>query len=207
MYCLLENDNIVAGPFDWNARRFTLELLEEYGIKFDLPANSNNQSFEINNSLKLLPVHAVVHDEYDARTQLLVGPVPVVTDVLKLTYTIADRDIDVVKSELIQQLAANRYNYEVKGVEIVLRGTTILVPTDRESRNTLLQCLALSVFDKSWKFGDNWVILSSDDLKTVVDAILAHVQSAFDWEQAKLVELADISLLEDLAVFDVVKAS
>jgi hypothetical protein len=207
MYCLLENDNIVAGPFDWNARRFTLELLEEYGIKSDLPANSNNQSFEINETLKLLPVNSVVHKEYDTRTQQLVGPVPVVADGLKLTYTIADRDIDVVKAELVQELAANRYNYEVKGVEVSLGATTILVPTDRESRNTLLQCLALSVFDKSWKFGSSWVVLSSSDLKTVVDAILAHVQSAFDWEQAKLVELADISLLEDLAVFDVVKAS
>lgn len=204
MYCLLDNNYIVAGPYEWNARRFSVELLDEYGISYDLPVAANNQSFIISETLQLLPVIAISHDEYNVKTQQLVGPYPVVDDLgLTLTYAVVDRDIDAVKLELKQKIAENRYNYEVRGVTVTIDDVEYTVPTDREARNVILQSLALGVVNKSWKFGDQWVVLDGDNLRIVVDAILDHVQQAFDKEQSLIESLNSIELLDDLAVLDI----
>jgi hypothetical protein len=204
MYCLLDNNYIVAGPYEWNARRFSVELLEEYGISHNLPVIPNNEPFIINETLQILPVVAIVHDEYNIKTQQLIGPYPIIDELgLSLTYTVIDRDIDAVKLELKHNVATNRYNHEVSGVNVNINDVEYTVPTDRESRNVILQSLALGVADKSWKFGEQWVVLDSDNLRLVVDSILNHVQAAFDREQSLIETINSIDELDELALLDI----
>ncbi len=204
MYCLLDDNYIVAGPYEWNARKFSSELLDEYGIEYNLPVIPNNESFIINETLQLRPVVAVSHDEYNVKTQQLVGPYPIIDELgLILTYSVIDRDIDAVKLELKQQVATNRYNHEVSGVNVIVDDIEYTIPTDRESRNVILQSLALGVADKSWKFGEQWVVLDGGNLHIVVDAILNHVQQAFDQERSLIESINLIDTLDDLALLDI----
>lgn len=192
MYCLLENNFLVSGPYPWNMRLFQADLQDEYGISYPLPIKPTEVTkFIINDSLKLLPVSREYNSsEFDASIHDRVGPyVEFEGEELVLRYDIIDKDVNSVRAVLKAVLASNRYNFETAGIIVNIQNQDILVPTDRENRNIFAQALALNIFNQQWKFGDVWLTLDEDSLKTVCTAIITHIQAAFDWEKMKISEL------------------
>jgi hypothetical protein len=53
----------------------------------------------------------------------------------------------------------------------------------------------------NWKFPEGWLTLTKADLGAAVTAGVAHIQSSFDWEKAKVEE---IEAATDAATLDVI---
>lgn len=183
MFCLLEDNYVVDGPYDWNQRKFQMILQDDHDINFSLPLY-NSEVIIINDNLKLVPAHETI-PEYNAKIQQLSGrELAVAEDSVTVTYAVLDKALETVKGELKAIVAASRYAFEVGGTYTTIDGVAISLSTDRESRTILAQALQLGAFDKNWKFGDVWLVLNQEQLVHVVTAIANHVQSAYDWEKS-----------------------
>ncbi len=205
MYVLLENNYIVAGPFNWNARLFQNILNDDYEITYNLPYKTET-SIKINDELALYPINNTTYSsDFNPKVQQLVGPYSTVNnEAVDLSYNVIERDINIVKEEIKAEIKAARQAKENAGFNLTIDGVELAVPTDRESRAIFHQALTLGAFDKNWKFGDVWATLSQADLITLVGAVLSFVQEAFDWEKAKVDELNAVSSVLALANFEVV---
>lgn len=205
MHVLLENNYIVAGPYQYNQRKFQAILLDDYELQQSLPSKID-APLTINESLTLAPVvNTTYSSDFNPKVQQLVGPYPTLTEAgVDLHYDVILRDIVNVKNEIKDAIKAARQEKEFSGVEVVVNGVAVLAPTDRESRAILAQALQLNAFDKNWKFGETWLVLDQASLVLVISAILAHVQAAFDWEKSKIDALELVSDVLLLADFEVV---
>ena len=107
-------------------------------------------------------------------------------------YEVADRDLTAAKNDLKAKAADERYRKECSGVKVTIQGTEVLIDTNRDARHIWFQSLMLLPAGVSQKFKfdrEIWLNLTKDDISAVVAAIVAHVQGAFDWESAKIVEI------------------
>jgi hypothetical protein len=200
MFCLLENNYVVDGPYDWNSRKFQMILNDDHDINFSLPLY-NSEVIVINDNLKLVPAFESI-PAYNAKIQQLSGrELTVNEDSVTVTYAVLDKALETVKAELKAIVASSRYAFEVGGTSTIINDVTLSLSTDRESRTILAQALQLGAFDKNWKFGDVWLTLNQEQLVHVVTAIAEHVQSAYDWEKS-VIDAIDAA--NDLQTLDVI---
>lgn len=114
-----------------------------------------------------------------------------------------DKPIDIVKQELIAQVADYRWQLESGGTTVTLQGLTVSVSTARGERDIFAQALLLGSNDGNWKFPEGWLTLSNTDLGTIVSTIMAWVQAAFTWEEGKVSEINACTTLSALAAIEV----
>jgi hypothetical protein len=86
-------------------------------------------------------------------------------------------------------IAGNRWRYETAGINILVQGNLVWVPTAKGDRDVFLQSMQLGIDNVNWKFDKIWLTITNTDLAEIVAAILAKVQSCFDWESAKNLEI------------------
>lgn len=207
-YALLDNNQIKVGPRDYN-RGFWDRYLEEVGVKSNLPWTYNEQEvITVNDDIKIVPVAEPVTPSYNSRTEQLAGPYWDVTQVpITGYYDVADQPLDSAKNSLKAEVAANRYNQEIKGLKLTVQDTEVFIATGRgQDRDIWLQSYVLmnDTDTIKYKFStDVWKDLTKTEVKTIVDAIKNHVQDAFAWEANKIAEIdaaADKSALEAIQV-------
>jgi hypothetical protein len=201
MFCLLEDNYIIYGPYNWNQRLFQMVLQDDHNINMELPYY-NSEVFVINDVLKIVPVDEVNIPEYNAIIHEVAGYTLMVKDnSVSMTYNIVDKSISTVKEQLKTRVAETRYNKEISGTYLNINGVDIKLYTDRASRNLYTQALQLGEFNKTWKFGDVWLVLNQEQLVHVVTAIANHVQSAYDWEKS-IVDAIDAA--NDLSILSTI---
>lgn len=205
MFCILENNQVILGPNHWNKRRFESCLLDDCEIEFTLPpGNDNFQPIIVSENVKICPVRETIQPSYNTKIQQLAGPFTTVNEdnSITLTYNVVDQDINSVKNDLKAIVANNRWLLEVSGVNVNVQGQDIYVTTERGSRDIFLQAVQLGSDGQRWKFDNGiWLVLSLAELQVILNAIVSHVQMAFDWESDKL---AEIDACVDLASLDAV---
>ena len=93
-----------------------------------------------------------------------------------------------------------RYNKEVSGTTVTIQGTVIALSTARDGRDSFAQKYVLMADSDSirWKFAEGWFTLSKTEVASIANAINSHVQSAFDWESAKVDEIESKTTAEEL---------
>lgn len=200
MYALVHKNRVILGPIDWNRGMFSFEL-EKYGYKDPLPRN-NPESLPIifSDELRICEVK-LEYPEYNRRTEWLNGPYwDFSTDVAVGTFTINPIEIHFIKANLRPEVAKVRYEKEILGTTITINNIELSIDTSREQRYVFQQkYLMLNEGDTvNWKFKNNWMVLSKNDLKDIIVSIENHVQAAFDWEHNKLIEIDACATAEQL---------
>ena len=99
-------------------------------------------------------------------------------------WHVQDRSIHEVKSMLKSKVAELRWQKENVGVTLEIQGVTVWCDTARGSRDIFLQkYMMMGETDVvNWKFPTTWLMLTKQDLGSIVSVGGAHIQSCFDWE-------------------------
>ena len=97
----------------------------------------------------------------------------------EMATMVADREKAVRK----EQLAAERYEREIAGIDY----NGMIIKTDRESQQ-ILDSLAEKirrglVAQINWKCANGWMVLDSTNIDEIEAIVLGHVQAAFAWEK------------------------
>lgn len=206
MYLLIEKlndgtDFVLIGPMEWRPRFFQSCLRDDLEIDFVVPlSNDTNEAIIINEIARIIPVTDIgIVGDYNPKIHNLNGPYYNMFDTYaEVYYTVYDKSIEFIKDELKPILAANRYKYEIMGISVTIQEKTVMALTTREDRGLYLQAYQLGKDGINWKFGSEFLTLSTTDLGTIVEAVITHIQSTFDWERSKILELESLTTLEDL---------
>ena len=107
-----------------------------------------------------------------------------------------------IKADAAQKIASSRYALETAGIDFY--GTRI--KTDRESQATLNSAMTAvarnPLLEIDWKGDGGWAKLGKAEVEAISDAVIAHVQSCFSAERAKLVALEALTTAAEVRAFD-----
>lgn len=202
-YVLVNNNQVLNGPRDWNYRSFEGTLEDDLEITFQLPMSltDENMVITINPDTKIMPAVLIPH-AYNPKIEYLHGPFWTFSDTLATgTYETVQHPLEAIKNTLKAKVAENRWTKEVDGVEITLQNTKVTLDTSREGRNIFLQAFQLGATDIAWKFPEGWLTATNAELGLCVAAIMGHVKDSFTWEANKGTE---IDACTDAAALNVV---
>lgn len=207
MYALIENDQIQVGPREYH-RGFFKAFLDKKEISFELPYSYNGGTIEITEDVKIVPVAFAITPEYNKFTEELSGPTYDLTQTpIVQTYGVVPRGLDAAKESLKAELASLRYKQEVAGVKVTIQGQEVTIETNRgDDRNIWFQSIILlpEGATKRFKFPVEgiWLDLTKEEISTIVQSIMTHVQTAFDWESGFVSLIESASTKEELEAID-----
>jgi len=169
-----------------NAARYILNQ-KNVGLDVHLPGEQPEElPFVIDDDTYITNAVVVSEPEFDPMVEYLRGPLFDTTkDPVELSYELQDHPIEHARNQYKEVVAAKRYEKEISGTTTTVQGTEVSISTSRDGRAVHTQkYLSMSDTDTvNWKFPEGWLELSKTDLKSVIDAIETHVQTAFDWEK------------------------
>ena len=190
-YALVNGQQLLLGPIDFNCRMINSVLEEELEVDFRVTSN-DYQSVPIifTEDLKILPARNYI-PEYDPRFQSVSQTSHIITDVeVVFSYSVSDKSLEQIKNERKAEVAPERWNKENTTVTVTLNDKDITVSTSRDNRLSLVSKLLSGDGPYNFKFNNGvWEEISKTDLQTILNEIDNVVQAAFDWELAKLAEI------------------
>lgn len=120
----------------------------------------------------------------------------------RITWSIKDKPVEIVRKEVKKLLASKRYTVEVSGV--VVNGSTIL--TDRESQATITGAKAYADLNPAavvdWKSPTGWVQIDAATIGAIASAVGLHVQSCFSCERALSEAVDAATTVADIKAID-----
>jgi len=205
---LIHNNLLELGPFGENVHYINQEL-EELEVEERIsPQSFSNLPIHFSDGLThLLPTERVI-PEYDPKYQNVgnftweIITEDEVPSKVVFTYPIIDKTLEEVKELRKQEVSPARRDKENTTITLTINGTEVEVSTSREERLMLTSKLSASIGPYNYKFGNTWLEITVEDLQTIVNEIDTVVQSAFDWELAKLQEIDACITIDE--VYDVV---
>jgi len=219
MYTLVYMNQISITFDKWYLGRINSEL-RDLGVKYEVVMSDQDRvPFSLDLRTRILPL-IEIRPDCNPKTQYLDGPLwDIQEDKVIATYYTSPLNIDIAKGNLKQEVAVERYNKEnvdltlslpfsppsyvpdslTVGVDFLPVGRTITIRTDKASRSLLASKLP-SLGDQfvNWKLQDGWVNLNRADIEYILSQVDKSVQSAFDWELAKVNEIDACSSLDDI---------
>ena len=202
MFVIVHNNSVILGPMRWNRFRFQNEILEETEVEVTL-ADRNDELTPVivDDNIQILPVQGTPNPSYNSKIEMLNGPFWEFTATAAISsYQVENLPIDAVKNQLKDVIATNRYNKEVGGCKTTVQETEVRIDTSRDGRNVFVQKFLLMGDSETvqWKFPEGWLTLTKAELGAIVTTGTAHVQTCFEWEAGKLVEINDCDNLASL---------
>ena len=200
-------DFVLLGPIEWKPRYIATIVGDEIGET--LPTLTDDDKaripYDIVPGIRIRECNTVevVQENYNTKLHYLLGPTWTyhADGTATATWTQTDKDINLVKADLRNIIAQNRYKKEIEGFVTSLNGSDVYVNTSRELRDTYhFRAVTMSDTDTvSWKFTDNLILsLSKTDLMNLTSLIHNHVQQWFDWETGKVTEINNCTTLDQL---------
>jgi hypothetical protein len=192
MYALVNGQELLLGPIGFNVRMINSELEElELPERFRVSSSDyQNVPLSITDEVKILPTRNQ-QPEFDPRYEYLYGPVhEIKEDEVVFNYWKADRTLEDIKEVYKLQVKPERQRRENTTIKVTVNDTEVTVSTDRENRLALTSKVVSGDGPFNFKFANGvWVEVTKADLQTIIAAIDAKVQEAYDWELAKLQEI------------------
>lgn len=207
-YILVKDNHVFAGPNLWNPKLFESYIEDEFEITTTLPSSAPDNNTDLGNDITVYVLTDIQYPEYNAKIQKLNGPFYTFQDGnATQSFIVVDKSIDEVKSELLPIVAENRWKKEIAGVEVTVQSTVLKVTTQRGERDIFLQALQSGIDNAGWKLSGAdgstvWLTLSLAELQTIVGAIIAHIQSQFDWEKSTVLSIEACTTLAELDQID-----
>jgi len=203
MYNLISNNRVILGPIVYSKARF-IDALQDLEIACTLPY-STDDAIIIDETTGIYPTLPIITPENDPLFEQLVGPTfTIVDNKVQYTYTKQDRNLDHIKSDMQSLIAATRWKYETTGITISVQNNSVWIPTAKGDRDIFLQSMQLGIDNVNWKFDKVWLTITNADLVTIVAAILAKIQSCFDWEATKVLEINACNIMAELKQLELV---
>lgn len=203
LYVLINNNSIIYGASPWNAGMFKWNIENDLEMVCPPLPQKVGDDFILNidENTKILPA-VLEYPNYNQKIEQLAGPFWEFTDTQAIgSFNVVDKPVLIVKNELKNSLANNRYQYEIKGTTVILNEKEYNIPTDRDSRNIYVQKI-LSMDETSasqFKLNGDMLELSKNDFVNILKSIDTYVQSAFD-KEAEIINI--IESTEDLTTLD-----
>lgn len=205
-YILINNNQILNGPREWNYRSFESTLLDELELPVKLPMSyDSDEPFIIDDNTRIAKCN-LIYQNFNSKIEYLHGPFwDFSTPVVVGSFEIHRYPIEYVKSTLITKVTHNRWAKEIIGAKLSIQGTEVTVDTSRDGRNIFVQQYLLMAPDATvqWKFPEGWLVLSHTELGMAVGAGVAYIQSQFEWEAVTIYNINQCELHEELDLIDV----
>ena len=205
---LIHNNSLILGPMGFNVRMINSEL-EELEVEetitpssyTDLPIHFSDGLTHLLPLEKEVPSHDPKYHNVGNFSWEIIQENDVPIKVL-LTYPIADKTLEEVKELRKQEVSPYRREKENTTITLTVNDTEVEVSTSREERLLLASKLAAAPGPHNFKFQNTWLEITTEELQYILNQIDVKVQEAFDWELAKLQEIAACETIDD--VYDVV---
>ena len=203
MYNLISNNRLIWGPIAYSKARFE-DALQELEINYTLPY-STDDAIIIDETTGIYPTLPIITPDNDPLFEQLVGPTfTIVDNKVQYIYTKQDRNLDHIKSDMQSIIAATRWGYETAGITISVQDNLVWIPTAKGDRDIFLQSMQLGIDNVNWKFDKVWLTITNADLAAIVAAILSKIQSCFDWEAAKVLEINACNTMAELKQLELI---
>lgn len=204
-YVLVNNNSVLNGPRNWNFRSFESTLNEELEIEFKLPMIYDSEDIiVIDENTKIYSVR-FEPPGYNSITHFLHGPFWDFTSGIAIaTYEIHEIPLDQIKNSFKEKVANNRWIKESEGVKVTIQTIEVTVDTSRDNRDIFFQkYLLMGENDVSgWKFPEGWLEITKQELGLIVATGAGWIQTAFDWEKNKAIEIDNCTTVEELLLVD-----
>lgn len=222
MFALIHNTQIEVGPREWNVAFFSDYLIENDLVsEISLLSRQAPTTVIEGTGWRIVSARIDVSPEFNPTFEQLVGPIWDIqaTEVIG-SYTKQDAALQIVKGHLLTTVVDNRYIKENTALVYDVNDVSVLLPTAREVRNTILTGKS-----GSWKFkqhhtqtvtrpnnevvttstivGDVWIALTDDMLYAMQQRITDHVQECFDWEARITTDINNATTVQALRDIDV----
>lgn len=211
MFVIAYNNSVILGPMRWNRIRFQNEIFEECEVQATLPdRNDNNDVIVVNEEIKIYPVKDADGPgvPFNPKIQILDGPFWEFTTTHAIrSYEVLPKPIDLVKGELKNIVAAERWKKEISGTKVTIQGIEVTVDTNRGDRDIFVQKFLLMGENDTvtWKFPETWLNLTKSELGQIVNAGAVHVQQSFEWEATLVNQIEFSTTLEELDAIVIVE--
>ena len=201
-YTLLNNERIVVGPRDWNPAYFQHFLFQDFNIDFQLSESPIIEPIIFNDNLKLVPTSFAENPQIDPNFEVIAGPRFSYDENGNhiASYYAKELPLDDIKSNLLSSVSNNRYVKETTPITRDINGKSLTLYTNRELRSSYSQTLILAPdeYSSQWKFPEGFISIDKSDLQQIVLEINNHIQSCFDWEASKTIEINSVTTSEEL---------
>lgn len=131
----------------------------------------------------------------DQEPEIIRGELP---DGLDLGEFTEQDKLDYFKEKKKQEIASDRYNDEIKGIEV----EGIRIDTERDSQALItgaaLAAMRDDTYTLKWKAKDGFIFLSAEQVINIAELVRAHVQSCFDREAECIDLIKNCDSLESL---------
>lgn len=214
MYVITDHNNgnfVLLGPIEWKPRYMTAILSDEYDADIQVTsADIARVPFEIIPGVKIRKCNSI-YEDIDEKIEKYDGPFWTYDDTnvefqATATWTRADKDINIVKGVLKDEVANLRWEKEKKGVYVNIQSTNVWCDTSRGNRDIFLQKYTLmgDADIIKWKFQDNiWLNITKPELGQIVFQGLSYVQNCFDWESTWNDTINNCTTLAELAALNI----
>lgn len=204
MFALLNDNELVLGPIEFNYRLINSVLEDELEIDYRIePSDHARVPIIITEKIKLLKV---VEDkpQYDPRyEEILLYKYEIINDEVIFYYQKSNIDFDKIKNEYKKVISNERWIRENSGhITHLINNTEIKVSTNRETRISLVTKLASGSGPYNYKFGDVWVEITGEDVGNIITKIDEKIQVDFNWELQKINEINLCSSIDELNSID-----
>lgn len=209
-YLLVENKQTIhLGPTFWR-HRFIQSELDDIGVVFTVPPVEPNGHLKITDTVEIFPVSSLYTPNHDSTYEQLSGPFWLFTDTEATgIYSVVQKPLETIKSELKALAAAERYKREVAGAKAIIQDQEVFVDTSRDGRNIFVQKYAMmsDTDTVKWKFPEMWLTLTKSELGQIIAAGAAYVQSQFDWESGIIIQIDAANFVEQLKQITIVETA
>ncbi len=232
LFVIVKGTQVFLGPVTWNANWFRSVIRDDFDIDFvPLTTNDLGKPITVMNDIKILPVTQINQPPLNELSQTYAGPFWTISEEsAEASYTVVDRPLDHIKGDMRSKISAIRYVKETSGFTVSLNDQQILIPTGRDQRSTFMNGLAGTWKLKTMQTlqvpclprpGEEaspellmttetitvegppvWMTLTEEDLNTINTQIKQHIQSAFDWEAARMIEVDAATTNEELLAIE-----
>lgn len=210
-YILVQNrQTVLLGPINWRQRFIQTEINElidsgELTEDYKVPATEQGY-IKINDEFEIFPA-SVESVGYDSVHEQLAGPFWTFEDESAIgTYTVVPLDINIIKANLKQITAAERYRKQNSGTTVTIADNSFFVGSDKETINSLLSLAETTGTDTiNYKSPNGFIPMTGADIRNIVDQIHQHVQTHFDWEKTinETIDVTnDVSQLKAITIIE-----
>lgn len=193
-----ETPFVITGPSEWRSKYFSFILSEELDENIVITEQDKERvPFFIRDGIAIRECE-VVYEEINTAFQVYEGPsISFVENGSSIgsaiaTYTAVFKDLELLKKEIRDIAAQDRWKNENLLIKIDLGEEQYYVSCSRESRDALTQKY-ITMDENStvqWKFKHRWAAVTKADILDILKKIDEHVQNEFN-KEIDLVSLLD----------------
>jgi hypothetical protein len=215
MQYVITNQNeggfVLLGPVPWNARYFSAIISDEVDSSVEF-SNTAEQSVPFSPVDGIIvrrcyveyagDLNPIIH-KFDGPTWTYFETPEIIEGTsyqAKATYTVVEKNINIIKDELKARVAAERWKRENKGVTVAIQGNDVWCDTSRGNRDIFMQKYILMGENDiiRWKFPSMWLDLNKTELGTIVALGAGYIQQQFNWESTTVASIDNAQTTAEL---------